>query len=173
LLPPPPGPRVTQGPLSTNQNSLSPFGVPYPGYGVPSYGGAATAASSYTPQQFLSSQYSLPYHQPYLTPSYPPPGPPSTESDVSHPQNLALEEKETELEDLIKKIAKLKGELLNWKPSGQLLYQAEKLARLEKDLDLQRIIDEERAATVQREIWKEKLRKNGTQNGLLRFDVNN
>jgi hypothetical protein len=148
----PPGPGVAQAPQSANQNALSPFAISYPGYGTSSYGGAVPppspyplAPSSYTPQPFVLGPYSLPGPHPYLIPSYPA-APPSAISDAPPTKRLTLEIKETELRELVDKMAKLRDELLNGRPSEHLLQQAEKLARLEAELHLQRRADEEKAA---------------------------
>jgi len=148
----PPGPVVAQAPQSANQNALSPFAISYPGYGTSSYGGAVPPPSSYplppssyTPQPFIPGPYPLPGPHPYLIPSDPA-APPSAISDAPPTKRLTLEIKETELRELVDKMAKLRDELLNGRPSEQLLQQAEKLARLEAELHLQRRADEERAA---------------------------
>jgi hypothetical protein len=150
------GPGIGPGPQPATKNALSPFAISHPRYGTSSYGGAASTPSPYplqsvphTPQPYISGLHSFPGSQPYMI-QYPPPAPRSAGSDIPHPKRLTLEIKETELRELVEKMAKLRDELLNGRPSEQQLQQAEKLARLEAELRFQRRADEERAAIAAR-----------------------
>lgn len=148
--PPPGSSSAPQGVPSTNQNSLSPHGVTYPGYGTSSYGGAAMIPSpynpQYTPQQYIPGQYPMPGYRGPLA-SQLAPAPPSTASDAS-PKNLPtpknFENELQELKELIEKTVKLREELENPTPSEEQLRQAAELAGLEHELELQQKADEQK-----------------------------
>jgi hypothetical protein len=161
-LPPPPGNYTApQGGPSTSQNTLSPYGVAYLGYGTSSYGGAAMTPSSYNPQnapqQYIPGQYSTPGYMESSAPLQFPPPPPSTESDVSAknlPTPKGIENELQELKELIEKTMKLREELENPKPSEELLLQAAELARLENELELQEKADEQKSSKEYQEMME-------------------
>jgi len=149
LLPPPGSSSAPQGATSTTQNTLSPYGLTYPGYATSTYGGAAMTPSSYnpqyTPQQYIPGQYTMPGYPGTLTPSQIPPAPPSNASDASTknlPTAKSMENELQELKELIEKTVKLREELENPTLSEELLRQAAELAVLENELELQRQADE-------------------------------
>lgn len=166
LLPPPGNSSAPPVVPSTSQNTLLPYGVTYPGCAASSYGGAAMAPSSYnpqyTPQLYIPGQYPMSGYPGSSAPLQFPPPPPSTESAASSkniPAPKNIENELRELKELIEKTVKLRDELENPKPSEELLRQAAELDRLETELELQRIVDEQRRNNEHLETMKKGYRE--------------
>jgi len=158
LLPPPGTSGAPHGAPSTSQNTLSPYGVAYPGYGNSGHSGTAMKPSSYkpqyAPQQYVPGRYTMPGYPGPSALSQPPHAPPSTASDGSSKRLLSPEAFDNdlqELKDLIEKTAKLRVELENPTLSEELLRQAAELADLETELELQRKAEEQNHATESQE----------------------